>query len=103
MYGIHRYKTLPHRKSARIKENVTYLIVGGLRSGIELVVILLSRSAVSSPHAQLLRKDPNVLGVNVAVRNCDIADLASLLSKCLLCGHYPQSVWALSTIEISLC
>jgi NAD(P)-dependent dehydrogenase (short-subunit alcohol dehydrogenase family) len=88
---------LPRRTFANIKDNATYLIIGGLggigRSLARWLVdhgaknlILLSRNAVSSPHARELQSSLTVLGVNVALRNCDTADLTSLQTVLEDCG-----------------
>jgi NAD(P)-dependent dehydrogenase (short-subunit alcohol dehydrogenase family) len=84
-------QTLPRREPPAFSPNASYLIVGGLggigRSVARWAVdrgaknlILLSRSAATGPHSQALRDELGALGANVATRNCDAANMASLQS-----------------------
>ncbi|GAB1318217.1 Polyketide synthase (Fragment) [Madurella fahalii] len=91
-------KTLPRRDSAILSPNASYLIVGGL-SGIGRSIarwavdrgtkhlILLSRSTATSPHSQALRDELTALGANVATRNCDASDMASLKAVLADCAR----------------
>jgi len=82
-------KMLQHRVPAKLNEEATYLIIGGLgglgRSLARWLVshgaknlILLSRNAKSSPHAQPLRTHLADAGINLVLANCDVANLADL-------------------------
>ncbi|KAK4149349.1 KR domain-containing protein [Chaetomidium leptoderma] len=84
-------KTLPRREPPALSPNASYLIIGKLggigRSIARWAVdrgakhlILLSRSAATSSHSQALRDELAALGANVATRNGDAANMASLRS-----------------------
>ncbi|KAK4210062.1 hypothetical protein QBC37DRAFT_350610 [Rhypophila decipiens] len=95
-------KVVQQRRPARLSEDATYLITGGLGGlGRSLArwfvdhgaknLVLLSRNATSSPHAQPLR-DHLGDGVRLELANCDVANLADLrrvLEECARKGLPP--------------
>lgn len=95
-------KILQQRKPATLSEDATYLITGGLGGlGRSLAgwfvdhgaknLLLLSRNAMSSPHAQPLR-DQLGDGVHLELANCDVAnldDLRRVLEECARKGLPP--------------
>ncbi|KAM7211644.1 hypothetical protein V8F06_012970 [Rhypophila decipiens] len=95
-------KVVQQRRPARLSKDATYLITGGLgclgRSLARWFVdhgaknlVLLSRNATSSPHAQPLR-DHLGDGVRLELANCDVANLADLrrvLEECARKGLPP--------------
>ncbi|KAI1205736.1 reducing type I polyketide synthase [Annulohypoxylon truncatum] len=90
-------KTLPVRNTARLNPDATYIVIGGLgglgRSIARWLVnvdakniLLLSRHASSSPHAQALQAELAPLGAIVRTRDCDVSDLANLQDVLAECG-----------------
>ncbi|KAF2229541.1 polyketide synthase [Viridothelium virens] len=90
-------KTLPRAEAAKLSPNASYLIVGGLggigRAYARWIVdhgakhlILLSRSAASSPQATVLKKELSATGANVILKDCNAADIKALESVIAECS-----------------
>ncbi|KAH7316922.1 KR domain-containing protein [Stachybotrys elegans] len=82
-------KTVPVRATATLKSDATYLLIGGMGSlGRSITrwavsvgakhLVLVSRHATTSPHAQSLKEELGALGASVLPYDCDIANMASL-------------------------
>ncbi|KAF2973282.1 hypothetical protein GQX73_g405 [Xylaria multiplex] len=89
-------KALPRKEVAKLFPDASYLIIGGL-GGIGRTyarwlvdhgakhIILLSRNAATGPHSASLKEELTAGGANIALKNCDAADINSLkavLAEC---------------------